>query len=213
MIQYKQFVFNPIQVNTWLLYNDNGACAVFDPGCHDLDEENELEAFFEMQNLAPDLVLATHGHFDHVPGVGYLKKMYGTQFLGHELDKILIKYAREQAQTFGFVMGDDSLEFDKCVVDEEMIDWIGAPIKVLHVPGHSPGSVAYYFEESSLLVAGDVLFQGSIGRTDLPGGHYETLITSIKEKLLVLPDHTVVLPGHGPSTTIAQEKKSNPFLN
>lgn len=212
MLQYKRFIFNPIQVNTWVIYESSGDCLIFDPGCSDKTEQNELSRFIAEEGLSPLAVIATHGHFDHIPGVSFVMSSFNCPFLGNEKDQELIKYAPEQGSLFGFSFEAKPLVFDRLLKDGENLQIGAIHLKVIHVPGHSAGSLAFYSSESKFVVVGDVLFKGSIGRTDLPGGNYETLIRSIKDKLLVLPDNTLVMPGHGPESSIGLEKATNPFL-
>jgi len=212
MLQYKRFIFNPIQVNTWVVYEASGDCLIFDPGCSDDTEQKELSKFIDEEGLNPLAVIATHGHFDHIPGVHFVLNSYNCPFLGNEKDQELINYAPEQGSLFGFNFEAKPLIIDRFLADGDNLRMGSVQLQVMHVPGHSSGSLAFYSSESRFVVVGDVLFKGSIGRTDLPGGNYETLIKSIKDKLLVLPDDTVVLPGHGQETNIGLEKSSNPFL-
>lgn len=212
MLQYKRFIFNPIQVNTWLLYAPKGDCLIFDPGCSNSEEQQELVAFISEGQLKPLAVIATHGHFDHVPGINFVKNQFGIPFLGHSLDQELVNFAAEQGRLFGFSFDGQPPHFDRFLEDGELLQVGQVKLKVLHVPGHSAGSLAFYSEESRLVLVGDVLFKGSIGRTDLPGGNYEALILSIRHQLLSLPDETIVLSGHGPETSIGKERNSNPFL-
>ncbi|MCK5821477.1 MAG: MBL fold metallo-hydrolase [Bacteroidales bacterium] len=212
MLQYKRFIFNPIQVNTWVVYNSSGDCVIFDPGCSDEREQKELSRYISEEGLKPLAAIATHGHFDHIPGVSFVTSRYDCPFLGNEKDQVLINHAPEQGSLFGFSFDAKPLVFDRLVEDGECLQIGGIQLDVMHVPGHSAGSLAFYSPDSRFVVVGDVLFKGSIGRTDLPGGDYETLIKSIKDKLMTLPDETVVMPGHGFETSIGLEKTTNPFL-
>ncbi len=212
MIHYKQFVFNAIQVNTWVVYNEDGDCIIFDPGCQNEGEQHQLSSFITDHQLSPSLVVATHGHFDHIPGVEFVKNQYHCQLAGHQADQLLLDHAKEQGSLFGFDLGSAALALDQLLDHGDDLVEQGLSFKVLHVPGHSLGSLAFYCEAGRFVIVGDVLFQGSIGRTDLPGGNYETLIESIQNHLMTLPDETAVLCGHGPITKIGIEKKTNPFL-
>jgi len=212
MLQYKRFVFNPIQVNTWVIYESSGDCLIIDPGCYDDSEQRELSRFIDEEGLTPLAVIATHGHFDHITGVHYVMNRYDCLFLGNEKDQELINYASKQGSMFGFNIDDSPLILDRLLTDGEELRIGSVALKVFHVPGHSAGSLALYSSESKFVVVGDVLFKGSIGRTDLPGGDTLTLIKSIKEKLMVLPEDTIVMPGHGLETNIGIEKATNPFL-
>ncbi len=212
MIHCKKLVFNPFQVNTWLVYVNEGACIIIDPACAEDSERQILLDFISTKKLIPEMILATHGHFDHLPGVSFVKDKFDIPFCGHREDLSLLQFARQQGEHYGFSFDVDPPEFDKFLVDGDIIDWGGGSFRVSHVPGHSRGSLAYHFKESGFVITGDVLFKDSIGRTDLPGGDYDTLIRSIRTKLLVMEDQTLVLSGHGPDTSIGDEKESNPFL-
>lgn len=212
MLQFKCFVFNPIQVNTWVIYESSGDCIIIDPGCSNESEKAELVSFITEEELSPLAVIATHGHFDHVPGVSFITQKYNVPFLGNKRDQELASYAPEQGSLFGFSFDAKPPAFGESLEDGTDFEKGSIKLKIFHVPGHSEGSIALYSSESKFVVVGDVLFLGSIGRTDLPGGNYETLISSIKNKLLVLPGDTTVLPGHGPETSIGHEAISNPFL-
>ncbi len=212
MARYKKLIFNSFQVNTWLVYEDEGPCIVIDPACAEDLERRALLDLIATMRLKPEMILATHGHFDHLPGVHFIKDKFNLPFCGHRDDHNLLQFARQQGELYGFNFEVDPPEFDQFLNDEETINWGGGSFRVLHVPGHSRGSLAYYFSNSGLVFTGDVLFKNSIGRSDLPGGDYDTIIHSIKSKLLVMDDQTIVLPGHGPETTIGDERESNPFL-
>ncbi len=212
MIHYKQLVFNAIQVNTWVVYTDQGDGVIFDPGCQDADEEKQLTSFLEKKCITLQAVVATHGHFDHIPAVRFVMDQFNCRFYGHQADQILVDHATEQGSLFGFDFKKPPPTFDVLLDDGHQLKLNNLEFNVLHVPGHSQGSLAFHLPTAKLVIVGDVLFQGSIGRTDLPGGDYSTLIRSIREKLLTLPDDTTVLSGHGPETTIGAERMSNPFL-
>jgi hydroxyacylglutathione hydrolase len=212
MIQYKQLVFNPLQVNCWLVFDESGDCIIFDPGCSGQKEQEELKNFVDSNKLNPLVVVATHGHFDHVPGINFVKNEFSCAFVGNSEDQFLVDFAPQQAAPFGFEFGDQPPVFDKTYGHGDKLVAGSLSLDVLHLPGHSAGSLGFYSAEGGFVIVGDVLFKGSIGRTDLPGGDYSTLISSIKSHLLVLPDDTSVLPGHGPETSIEMEKRSNPFL-
>ncbi len=213
MIRYKKLIFNGFQVNTWLIYIDEGPCIIVDPACAEESERQLLLDFISTNKLKPEKILATHGHFDHLPGVSFVKEKFDIPFCGHREDLSLLQFARHQAEHYGFNFGVDPPEFNSFLVDEEVAFWGGGSFKVLHVPGHSKGSLAFHFDESGFVITGDVLFKQSIGRTDLPGGDHSTLIRSIKSKLMVMDDKTLVFSGHGPDTTIGEERILNPFLN
>ncbi len=185
---------------------------VIDPSCSTDDEQNELADYIYSNKLKPRGVVATHGHFDHIPGVNFVIEEFEVPFIGNREDQFLVDFAPQQAAPFGFHFGEKPPVFNESLSNEEVLVKGDVNLNIFHVPGHSAGSIALYSPEGNFVVVGDVLFNGSIGRTDLPGGNYQTLIESIRTKLLVLPLDTKVLPGHGPETTIRKEKESNPFL-
>jgi hydroxyacylglutathione hydrolase len=212
MTQIKQFVFNELGVNSFVLYDDSNQCALVDPGCNTPAQEKQLTDFLRGNSLEPTAIFLTHGHFDHVAGLAWARETFDCPIYMHPGDEFLVKRATEQAQFFGFTMPDPPMP-DKTVNDGDVIAFGLSEVTVLHVPGHSPGSICLHLPSDRLLVCGDVLFQGSIGRTDLYGGDHDLLIRGIREKLMVLPRETLVWPGHGPKTTIGFEYDTNPFLN
>lgn len=209
-MKVESFVFNPFQENTYVLYDETKECVVIDPGCSEPDEKQALSSFIEGNGLKVKLLLNTHCHVDHVLGNDFVKEKYKVDFLIHESDLPVLKAVKAYAPSYGFVQYRET-EPDRFMKEGDIISFGNQSLKVLFVPGHSPGHVAFYNERNKIVVAGDVLFYNSIGRTDMPGGHYDTLITSIHEKLFTLPDDVTVYPGHGPETSIGFEKKTNPF--
>jgi hydroxyacylglutathione hydrolase len=212
MLKLKVFPFNPLQVNAYLLYETDGAGILIDPSCMDRMEFKQLQDFISENRIQLMYQVNTHGHFDHIFGVGMVKSAYQSKFLIHRADEQFIGLAGVQARSFGFGFEEDVPAPDEFLSDSDVITAGSIKIKVIHVPGHSKGGVAFYEATNGWLFSGDSLFAGGIGRTDLPGGDYDELIRSITEKLLVLPPQTIVYPGHGPSSTIERELKSNPFL-
>lgn len=212
MLKIKAFVFSPIQENTYVLYNEFNDCLIIDPGCYFSDEEDELKGFITQSNLVPKMLLNTHCHLDHVFGNKYVAETWGLTLQLHEKEKPLLDYA----PTSGLVY---QMPFDNYVgkyiylKEGDLIKLGEDELKVIGAPGHSPGHICFYSAKQNFIIGGDVLFNRSIGRTDLPGGDHETLLKNIREKLFVLPDETIVYSGHGPETTIGEEKKYNPFLN
>lgn len=211
MFQIKTFEFSPIRENTYLLYNEFNECVIIDPGCYFQEEKDELTAFIKSNNLRPVLLLNTHCHLDHVFGNKHVAETYGLKLHIHPLEKKLLEYAPTSGLMYNLPF--DNYEGELAFIEEgDTLAVGGDELKVIFTPGHSPGSISFYCASQSFIISGDVLFQRSIGRTDLPGGDLQTLIGSIREKLLVLPDDTTVYSGHGPSTTIGMERKHNPFL-
>jgi len=212
MSQLKVFSFNPLQVNAYLLYEPDGSGILIDASCMDQSEFKELQVFIDKNHISLDYLVNTHGHFDHVFGVPMVKELYHPTFLMHEADGFLLHFAGEQARSFGFEFEADIPLPDGYLKDNDCVTAGSIRLRVIHVPGHSQGGVAFYEESEGRLFSGDTLFAGGIGRTDLPGGNYDQIISSIKMKLMILPDVTKVYPGHGPSSTIGKEKSGNPFL-
>ena len=207
-----KFVFSPIDVNTYLLADDSGDCAIIDCGCYEKKENDILEKFIKDKNINPVLLLNTHCHLDHVFGNKFILEKYGLRTYSSELDEMNRKSAKQHALLFGLTM-DDPPEPAGFISDNQIITFGNEKLLALLVPGHTSGSIAFYSEKNGCVFTGDALFAGSIGRTDLPGGNYDTLISSITTKLFVLPAATVVYPGHGSETTIDKEMKTNPFFH
>jgi len=206
-----KFVFSPIDVNTYILVDDSGDCAIIDCGCYEEQESEEIENFIKEKGINPVLLLNTHCHLDHLFGNSFVLEKYGLRTFSSELDELNRKNASQHAMLFGLTM-DTPPEPAGFISDNQIVTFGTTELKALHVPGHTSGSLAFYSEKNNCVFTGDALFSGSIGRTDLQGGNYETLIRSIKNKLFVLPPSTVVYPGHGNETTIEREMKSNPFF-
>ena len=206
-----RLVFSPIEVNTYILADEDNKCAIIDCGCYTGGEFKSLADFLEQKKFEPVLLLNTHCHLDHIFGNGRFMEKYQLGTLCHSGDEMNLKNSVKQAMFFGLKM-DAPPEPAGLIEDGQIIAFGQAKIKALHVPGHSPGSIAFYIEEEGSVFTGDALFAGSIGRTDLPGGDYDTLINSIKMKLFTLPSETVVYPGHYGSTTIGKEINTNPYF-
>ncbi|TLV01195.1 MBL fold metallo-hydrolase [Dyadobacter luticola] len=211
MIQVKSFVFNPFSENTYLLYDETGETLIVDPGCHDREELKELADFIATQGLKPVGIINTHAHIDHVLGISALKRRYDIPFSLHKLDEPLLKAVKTYASNYGF-SGFDEPEIDNYLTEGETVTFGNSTLKIIFVPGHAPGHVAFVSEEDKFVIGGDVLFRMSIGRTDLPGGDHSTLLNSIRTQLFTLPEDYTVYAGHMEPTTIGFEKKNNPFF-
>ncbi len=207
----RNFVFNELEVNAFVLYDETRECIIVDPGCNSMEQCNHLQDFLSEHLLKPVYIVNTHGHFDHIFGNAWCKETYKCPLLIHEQDLALIEQADKFAGFFGFEIERSPMP-DRYLKPGETLIFGNARLEILHIPGHSPGSVVFYSAPDQVMICGDVLFNGSIGRTDLPGGDYNLLIRGIREKLMVLPRETVVWPGHGPKTTIGHEYDTNPFL-
>jgi len=205
-------VFSPIQVNTYIITGDGKECVIIDCGCYSRDEEKKLEDMLAARELKPVMLLDTHCHLDHVFGNRFLMERYGLRPWFHEGDRYNYQNAPRQALMFGLSM-EPPPEPEGYLTDGQVISAAGVTLKVITVPGHSPGGIAFYSEADGMVFTGDALFAGSIGRSDLSGGDHEQLMENIRDKLFVLPPETVVYPGHGPETTIREEAENNPFFN
>lgn len=212
MLQIETFTFNAFQENTYVIINELKDCWIIDPGMYDSSETNSFFSFIVENKLKPKAIINTHTHLDHIFGVQACKDEYNIPFLIHEKDLPVLSNAAGSAMLFGFDF--KVIPVADSYIDEEKPLLIGEDKLVVRlVPGHSPGSVLFYYEPAGWVIGGDVLFNGSIGRTDLPGGSLDVLIQSIKTHVFTLPDETVVLSGHGPQTTIGHERQYNPFLH
>jgi len=210
-MQIRKFVFNPFQVNTYVLFDETGHCAIIDPACSTQAEQDALTDFIRLNNLKPAVLLLTHTHIDHILGVAWARKTFNLEVSAHPESELYLHNAPDQAGLFGLNFS-GTFTIGPLLGENEDVVFGNTRLKVLHTPGHALGSLCFYHEPTESLFAGDVLFHQSIGRTDLPGGDYEVLKNNIWLKLFVLPDSTVVYPGHGPETTIGTEKVTNPFV-
>jgi hydroxyacylglutathione hydrolase len=211
MLSVKVFTFSPVQENTYVLYNEEKECCIIDPGCYFVEERKELKTAIEKTGLSPVLLLNTHCHLDHVFGNKFVHDTWGLTLHLHEEEKPLLDFAPQSGLMWQLPF--DNYEGPLAWLNEGSIIRVGAEeLKVLFTPGHSPGSVSFYHEAGGFVIGGDVLFNGSIGRTDLPGGDLDTLISSIQTQFFTLSDDTKVYSGHGPVTTIGFEKMNNPFV-
>lgn len=208
----KTFTFNPFQENTYLLYDHTKEGVLIDAGCLYPNEEQALQQFITEQGIVLKHLLNTHLHIDHVFGNAFVAQTCGILPEAHTADEFLLQTMPAQALLFGIHYPVKVQKLGNYLNEGDTISFGENTLQVLHVPGHSPGSLCFYAPENGILIAGDVLFQGSIGRTDLPGGDYGTLINGIQKKLLTLPPETVVYCGHGATTTIGEEKQYNPYL-
>ncbi|MFY9308064.1 MAG: MBL fold metallo-hydrolase [Bacteroidia bacterium] len=211
MITVHAFTFGPFQENTYVLYDETMECIIIDPGCYDQKERTELAAFIEEKKLTPVKLINTHCHLDHVFGNGFVAGKYNLKLEINKLDKQVLDSFLMTASLYG-LNADPSPQPSVYLEEGDKVKFGKSELEIVFTPGHSPGSITFYNREQKFMIAGDVLFYGSIGRTDLPGGNYQTLIDSIKNKLFPLGDDFTVYNGHGPSTTIGFERLNNPFL-
>ena len=213
-MEIKTFEFNPLGVNSYVLSDETGECVIIDAACYYPDEKALLINYIVDNDLVVKHLLNTHLHFDHVFGVNALSSYFGLTLESHDGDEVLLDNMKGQMKLFGIPENNDDYvpEIGKTLYEGDEINFGNQTLKVFHIPGHSPGSIAFYNKSNASVFSGDVLFRGSIGRTDLVGGNFEELVDGINTKLFILPDETKVYPGHGPSTTIGYEKKNNPFV-
>lgn len=211
MLSVKALIFNPLQENTYLVYNEKNNCCIIDPGCYFPEEKEELKRIIENAGLKPVLLVNTHCHLDHVFGNRFVHDAWGLPLHIHEKEKPVLDFAPQSGLEW-------QMPFDHYkgplhwLREGERLQIDADSMEILFTPGHSPGSVSFYCEPGGFIIGGDVLFDGSIGRTDLPGGNFDVLINSIQTKFFTLPDDTKVYSGHGPMTTIGFEKMNNPFV-
>lgn len=211
MTKIKIFVFNSFQENTYLVYDETNECIIVDAGCSNENEYNKIDEFISENSLSLKFIVNTHCHIDHILGNAYLANKYGVESIANKEDLPLIERSKDMAAAFGLNVQEPPIP-SRLVNEGDEIKFGNSTLLVKHVPGHSPGSIALYSENEKFVIVGDVLFKGGIGRTDLPGGSYDTLIASINDKLFTLNDDVIVYSGHGESTTIAKEKSDNPFF-
>jgi len=211
MLHLKSFTFNPFQENTYIVYDENNEAFIIDPGNSNHSENEELKHFISEKNLKPTRLLLTHAHVDHIMGARFIFDTYGLLPEVHEADLFFVDRMQQSAAMYG-VNCEQAPTPLKFIKEGDAITLGNYVFDCLFTPGHSPGSITFHNKANKLVIAGDVLFRGSIGRSDLPMGDHETLLQSIRDKLLVMEDDTKVYSGHGPMTTIGVEKRSNPFL-
>lgn len=212
MLYLKSFTFNPFQENTFLLYTDSGSAWIVDPGNSNDSENNTIKNFIAEKKLSLKRLLLTHGHIDHVLGNKFIFDTYGLLPEMHKEDLYLVERMLESAANYGLNAESSPLP-EKFIEEGDALMLDDYKFEVFFTPGHSPGSISFYNKENKILLSGDVLFKGSIGRSDFPRGDHDTLISSIKTKLLSLGEDIKVFSGHGSSTTTGYEKLNNPFLN
>lgn len=205
------FTFNPFSENTYILYDETKECIIIDPGCSNQEEEQTLADFIEANNLKPVKLVNTHCHIDHVLGNKFVSEKYNLPLTSHKGEAMVLAMQPQISSMYGIAY-DPSPEITLFLEDGAELKFGNTTLNVLYTPGHSPASISFYNKKNRVVIGGDVLFQGSIGRTDLPGGDFDTLEKSIKQKFYVLPDDVTVFSGHGPSTTIGVEKRTNPFV-
>jgi|SRR5688572_2439438 len=211
MITIKSFCFNSFEENTYVLSDETKECIIIDPGCHMKEEEQELTGYISEKNLKPVRLVNTHCHIDHILGNGFIASKYGLVLEAHQMEIPVLKSSDYVSKMYQIHLN-PSPEIGKFLKEGDTIKFGNSELMIFFTPGHSPGSITFYSPDGKFIISGDVLFERSIGRTDLPGGDYDTLIDSIITKLLPLGDDVLVYCGHGNSTLLGEEKRLNPFL-
>ena len=213
MLKVKKFTFNPFSENTYIVTGELNNSVIIDPGCYYKSEQDELDSYISKNNLNLKSILHTHSHLDHMFGTAYLAQKYNLDLWINKDDLATYQSYEKVCEVYGIPIIFGPNPSPKFFDLSKDVNFDGIIFKILFVPGHSPGHVAFYNKENNFLINGDCLFENSIGRTDLPGGSHQQLINSIKNKIFKLPDETLVYCGHGNETTIKTEKNSNPFLS
>jgi len=212
MINLALLPFNSFQENTYILSDETGECIIVDPGNSNEREDQKISSYIEKNELKPVMIVNTHGHVDHLLGADYLKKKYNIPFALRREDEFLVDTAPVQGRIYGFNI-DEAPSVDMYLENTETLKFGNSILQIIHTPGHSPGHISIYSKDNKFVITGDVLFMGSIGRTDLPGGDYKQLMQSILGKLIPLGTDVTVYPGHGRSSTIGVEMERNPFIS
>jgi hydroxyacylglutathione hydrolase len=211
MISVEVLTFNMFSENTYILYDETKECVIIDPGCSNYQERMELKSLIEGRGLTVKHLLNTHAHIDHVLGNNFVKNTYKVKYHLHKKDLPILQSCTDRADFYGFP-GYVGAEVDVFIEEGDTIEFGNSKLEILFLPGHAPGHVAFISQPDLLCVSGDVLFKRSVGRTDFPLCNHADLMDSIKNKLFKLDDDMVILPGHGPFTTIGEEKKHNPYV-
>lgn len=213
MLKTETFVCNPVAENTYVVWDDESReCAIIDAGCYTNAEKEELKSFISNEKLQVKYLLATHLHFDHIFGNRFVAQTFGVNLSVHRDDQFLVDNFMAQTSLFGLSVTEPTCPIGTYIDENDTLSIGRYDFSILHVPGHSPGSLVFYCAKAGIAFSGDVLFRDSIGRTDLWKGNFELLISGIQKKLFSLPDSTVIYPGHGPQTTIGYEKTHNPYI-
>ena len=210
MLSIQTFTFNAFSENTFVVFDETREAVIIDPGCYSREEQKELTSYIEGNDLKIKFILNTHCHIDHVLGNNFAKEKYNAPLLLHKIEEAQLRAVKNYAPIYGFE-GYREAEPDQFINEKDTIEFGNTTWKIIFLPGHSPGHIGFYDVTGKTIFSGDVLFEHSIGRTDLPGGNFDTLIKSIHQNLFILPDEVAVYCGHGPSTTIGEEKVVNAF--
>ena len=211
-MEIKTFTFNQFLENTIIVSDSTNECIIIDPGCYNDEEKKILKNYITKNNLNPVKLINTHCHIDHILGNNFVSRNWGIDLEINEKDLDLLNNADQIAKIYGFTNYERSPMPKKFINEDDIVNFGISELNVIFTPGHAPGHISLYSEKDNLIISGDVIFQNSIGRTDLPGGDFNTLISSIKNKILSLDDNVIIYCGHGPNTTVGNERRKNPFL-
>lgn len=211
-MKIKRFEFNMFPVNCYILWDETNEAVIIDPGCLYTEERQALKNFISANQLTVKHLLNTHLHLDHIFGDAFVAQTYNLIVEANQADEFWLEEAPKQSRTFGLQWNETPAPIGKYIHDGDTISFGNTRLEAIHVPGHSPGSIVFYSQADDCIFSGDVLFQGSIGRADLKGGNFDELIENICSRLFILPNETIVYPGHGAPTTIGTEKSENPFF-
>lgn len=207
----KAFTFNAFSENTYILSDETKSCVIIDPGCSNNFERQELETYITEMKLNPVYLLNTHCHIDHILGNRFISERYNLKLAAHKKESVVLQLGQQTAMMYQ-IPYESSPDITIYLDVGDIVRFGNSTLEVLFTPGHSPASISFLNKNERVLISGDVLFNGSIGRTDLPGGNFETLTRVIKSKFFTLPPETIVYSGHGEPTTIGHEMKTNPFF-
>ncbi len=206
-----KFTLNPLQENTYLVTDANKNGVLIDPGCYFQEEKESLKNFIQKENIELKAIINTHAHLDHIMGIAYIKSQFDVPLYLHKEDEITLNMGEQSAQLYGLTLFESSPQPDEFLEEGQELCFGNIEFKVLFGPGHAPGHVAFYNADENVLIGGDIIFRGSYGRVDLPGGDFETLKKTINNTIFTLPEKTLIYTGHGPETTVGDEKGSNPI--
>lgn len=209
-MKVNSIVLSPFSVNTYIVSDQTDECVIIDPSCYDQNDRYKLKDFIDKNSLKPVMLINTHSHLDHIFGNNFVQQLYGIDCKISKFGQEVYKRAHSYAKNYGLSM-DSQHEPGELLDESNVIKFGNSELRILHVPGHSPGSLIFYSPIDKFAIVGDVIFSGSIGRTDLPGGDFDTLISGIKQKVYKLAPDTVLYPEHGESTTVEREIRTNPF--
>lgn len=212
MIQIQSFVFSPFEENTYVLYDETNEAVIIDPGCLMQSEKETLARFIEQKGLKVTMLLQTHAHLDHVFGSAYVKRKYGVKMYMHKNELPILASVESRCNIWG-IRGYEPVEADAFLDEGDVVKFGHSTLDILFVPGHAPGHLAFVNHDQRFIIGGDVLFKGSVGRTDFPLCDPAALLRSIKTKFMTLEDDYQVFAGHMDPTTIGRERRTNPFLN